>query len=138
MKRLVVLALLSCGLINAGPLKVITHILGSKFSWGVSVGAFGAAEMCDYRSTIEVVSSGAGVEENPLLINPSGNLVVNRLVTFKLLTFVLPVSSESYLYLKMNAAQRKHYGRWMTLGNWTASAAIGVIAAHNRSIYQRQ
>ncbi len=139
MKKLISLFLLTtmCMLASWKPYTEVKNIVTGKYSWGISVLAFGGAEGSDYRTTVTTVRSGAGVEANPLLTT-NGVLNENRLLGFKTLTFIEPVAVESYLYYKMNPDQRKKYGKWMTLGNWVAACVVGGVAYHNRQIYEHR
>lgn len=107
-----------------------------KYGFVVSVGAFGAAEGADYKTTVQNVTTGVGIEDNPVLTT-NGVLNQNRLIGLKIFSFIEPVTVESYLYYKMNFPQKQKYGKWMIRANWVASFVIGSIAAHNREIYDK-
>jgi len=139
MKKLISLFLLTsvCMFAAWKPYTVVKNVVTGKYGWAISVAAFGGAEWADYRTTVTDVNSGAGIESNKLLLT-NGVLNENHLLAFKTLTFIEPVSAESYLYYKMNTDQRHKYGKWMTLGNWVASGVVGGIALHNREIYDHK
>lgn len=119
------------------PLKTVENALTGKYGIMISLGAVGAANAADYKTTIQVVSSGAGYEANPILQNSQGVLSQNRLVVAKILSFAAPATEEAIIWPKMSAAQKQKYGKWIIIGNWVDAIVVGGIAAHNREIYTR-
>ena len=142
LKRLICIALIAClPAFAANPFGVayrtVKGAVTGKYGWSLSVLAYGTAEGCDYKTTVKAVTSGVGVEANPLLTNSQGVLVQDRLMAFKALSFIVPVSAEAFMYEKFPSFRAPRYVKWATIGHWAVAAAVGAVAYHNREIYQR-
>ncbi len=138
MKRIIAtLLIISAPAVAANPLRAIRGFFSGRYGVTVSLGAVGAANACDYRTTVNVVNSGAGYEANPLLQNSRGLLSQDRLAASKVFSFALPVALEAWLRWRHPAAFARYRGP-IILGNWLDAAGIGAVALHNRQVYIRE
>ena len=65
----------------ASPFGSVKRFFAGETGWIVSIGALGAANAADYKTTVQVVNSGAGYEANSILTT-NGVLNQNHLVEF--------------------------------------------------------